>query len=33
MRDAKGALHLIRARQSLEQIMENERPLPASAVM
>jgi hypothetical protein len=33
MRDAKGALHLIRARQSLEQIMENELPLPASAVM
>ena len=33
MRDAKGALHLIRARQSLEQITANERPLPASAAL
>ena len=33
MRDAKGGLHLIRARQALKQIYENERPLPASAAL
>ena len=33
MRDSKGALHLIRAKQTLEQITANERPLPASAAL
>jgi hypothetical protein len=33
MRDSKGALHLIRARQSLEQMLANERALPASAAL
>ena len=33
MRDTKGGLHLIRARQGLKQIYENERPLPASAAL
>jgi hypothetical protein len=33
VRDAKGAFHLIRAKQSLEQMLANERPLPASAAV
>ena len=33
MRDCKGKLHLIRARQQLAQITQNERPLPADAVL
>ena len=33
MRDAAGGLHLIRERQQLAQITQNERPLPASAAI
>ena len=33
LRDTKGGLHLIRARQDLKQIYENERPVPASAAL
>lgn len=33
MRDTKGGLHLIRAKQTLEQITANERPLPANAAL
>ncbi len=33
MRDARGAMHLIRAKQTLEQIVANEKPLPAGAAL
>lgn len=33
MRDAQGQLHLIRERQTLEQIIQNERPLPPAAAL
>lgn len=33
LRDLKGGLHLIRARQGLKQIFDNERALPSSAAL
>ena len=33
MRDLSGGLHLIRARQTLEQMLANERNVPAGASM